>query len=179
FTQAIGRQITDGSQKYIGPEIGESLARAKRLYVESTAQGSFSVYDEKVLLEMTLYGLPFIRVKVPIPTSPPYDGSFDPPPEPIPSDVQPQLTENSNPFTRIITFTNEFDLQNVGKDMVPRVTSKVADSFLGNQQVTTLAGKDQTLIGRPVLPTLNYDITLKENPNKSGQGIAQVRGVRL
>ena len=34
-------------------------------------------------------------------------------------------------------------------------------------------------IGRPVLPTLSYDITLKQNPSGTGTGIPQPRGVRL
>jgi hypothetical protein len=34
-------------------------------------------------------------------------------------------------------------------------------------------------IGRAVLPTLSYDITLQQNPSGSGAGIPQPRGVRL
>jgi hypothetical protein len=34
-------------------------------------------------------------------------------------------------------------------------------------------------IGRPILPTLSYDITLQQNPNGTGTGIPQPRGVRL
>jgi hypothetical protein len=40
-----------------GP-VGEALLDAKQLYYNSIGGGSFSNYDEKVLAEMTLYGLP-------------------------------------------------------------------------------------------------------------------------
>ena len=40
-----------------------------------------------------------------------------------------------------------------------------------------LSGIDQMAIGRAVLPTLSYDITLKQNP--IGSDIPQPRGVRL
>jgi hypothetical protein len=70
FTQALGRDIENDG--YLGAAIGESLARAKREYLRQAGPGSFGVYDEKALLEMTLYGLPFIRVKVPNPTPAPY-----------------------------------------------------------------------------------------------------------
>ena len=38
---------------------------AKQRYYNTTAAGSFSAYDEKVLGEMTLYGLPMIKVEFP------------------------------------------------------------------------------------------------------------------
>ena len=67
FTKQIGRDLEHRQPAYIGATIGDSLARAKRGYVLSNGPGGFSVYDEKVIEEMTLYGLPFIRVKVPTP----------------------------------------------------------------------------------------------------------------
>src|SRR4029079_2918662 len=67
FTKQIGRDLSVGNLPYTGAPIGDSLARAKRGYVLSTAPGGFTVYDEKVIEEMTLSGLPFVRVKVPAP----------------------------------------------------------------------------------------------------------------
>ena len=47
----------------------EALVRAKHRYYNSIAAGGLSVYDEKVLAEATLYGLPMLRVDVPNPTT--------------------------------------------------------------------------------------------------------------
>jgi hypothetical protein len=48
--------------------VGEALVRAKQRYVNSTAAGGLGLYDEKILVETTLYGLPMARVSVPTPT---------------------------------------------------------------------------------------------------------------
>ncbi len=173
FTVAIGRRIVENNE-YVGASIGESLARAKRLYLQNSRPGGFSVYDEKVVMEMTLYGLPFIRVKVPIPTRPGPGGSFDPLPLPMPSD----LHSNSGTFTRIITLTNTFDPLPEGANLISRVTGVVKDSFAPTR-IVTLNGVNQVLAGQPVLPNMVYDITLQENPSAPGIGIPQPRGVRL
>jgi hypothetical protein len=173
FTKAIGRRVLNGNGAYIGPTIGESLTRAKREYIKNSGPGSFSVYDEKVIEELTLFGLPFIRVKVPNPTVPSFGTFFDPQPQPFP----PAQQNNSGTFTRIITFTNSFKTEPFSFGQVPRVQSIVRDSFALSP--TLLSSVDQMAIGRPVLPTLSYDITLKQNPSGTGSGIPQPRGVRL
>jgi hypothetical protein len=50
--------------------IGGALMNAKRRYVGSAPSGGFSVYDEKSLIEATLYGLPMRKVSVPNPQPP-------------------------------------------------------------------------------------------------------------
>jgi hypothetical protein len=173
FTEAIGRDIRSG-QTYTGPTIGESLVRAKHEYVQNAGPGGFSVFDEKVISQMTLYGLPFIRVRVPNPTAP-VGGSFDSLPRSIPGALQ----GNSGTFTRLITFTNSFTSDNIGDERQPRVISRVEDSFVPGTPFT-LTGNDVPLLGRPVLPNLTYDITLKTNPTGLGaQQIPEPRGVRL
>ena len=111
FTEAIGHDLPIGPT-YEGAPIGEALARAKRQYVRSAGAGQFSVFDEKVIEQWTLYGLPFIRVKVPKPTKPAFGGgtSFDPTPQPLPI----SLRNNSGTFTRLITFTNSFAFGDFG-----------------------------------------------------------------
>ena len=47
--------------------VGVALIRAKQRYAGSAPSGGFSVYDEKALIEATLYGLPMYRVTVPAP----------------------------------------------------------------------------------------------------------------
>jgi parallel beta helix pectate lyase-like protein len=164
FTKQIGRDVRNGNT-YIGATIGDSLARAKRRYVLSNGPGGFSVYDEKIIEEMTLYGLPFIRVKVPTPNA-----QIDPAPLAIPSAVLNGLSDKNPVFTRTIRITNKFSA-----DLVPKVSSQVVDSFRNSQ--VSLASADQMAQGRPVLPTLTYDITLL--PTAPGAEIALPRGVRL
>jgi hypothetical protein len=58
-----------------GPQtVGQAMQMAKSRYFNSLAAGSFSNYDEKVLEEMTLYGLPMLRINMPLTTSLPAGG---------------------------------------------------------------------------------------------------------
>ena len=135
---------------------------------------------------MTLYGLPFIRVKVPNPTPPPYNGpiggSFDPPPQPVDPQVLSELSRANPGFTRVVTLTNIVYQQDAyGSDRVPRVASAdVIDSFRPGETIE-LAGQDWIAAGKPVLPLLTYDITLQNTQMSvgDGNGIPQPRGVRL
>src|SRR3990172_2040784 len=57
-----------------GPQtIGRALLRAKQRYYNTAAAGSFGNYDEKALSEVTLYGLPMLRISMPITTAIPPD----------------------------------------------------------------------------------------------------------
>ncbi len=58
FTQELG---ADSSVP-----IGQALVHAKQRYVGSAPSGGFSVYDEKSLIEATLYGLPMLHVSMPV-----------------------------------------------------------------------------------------------------------------
>ena len=63
FTEAL----SDWSE---GPQtVGLALMMAKHDYFNSLAGGTFSNYDEKVLEEMTLYGLPMLRINMPLTTT--------------------------------------------------------------------------------------------------------------
>jgi len=48
-----------------GDTVGQALRRAKTEYFNTTGLHSLSPYDEKVLAEATLYGLPMMRVQMP------------------------------------------------------------------------------------------------------------------
>jgi hypothetical protein len=50
-----------------GVSIGQALVDAKQRYVGSVPAGGFGIYDEKILIESTLYGLPMTTVSVPVP----------------------------------------------------------------------------------------------------------------
>lgn len=45
------------------------MRMAKQQYYNELAAGAFSNYDEKVLEEMTLYGLPMLRINMPVTTT--------------------------------------------------------------------------------------------------------------
>jgi hypothetical protein len=63
FAKALG----DWSE---GPQtVGRALLLAKQRYYNSAAAGSLSTYDEKVLEQTTLYGLPMLRVNMPLTTT--------------------------------------------------------------------------------------------------------------
>jgi hypothetical protein len=68
FVDALG----DWSE---GPQtVGQALVQAKQLYYNSLAAGTFSNYDEKVMSELTLYGLPMARINMPVTTTVPLKG---------------------------------------------------------------------------------------------------------
>lgn len=54
------------------PSVGRARVQAKQEYFLSLQPGTFSHYDEKVLGEMTLSGLPMLKVAMPNrPSDPP------------------------------------------------------------------------------------------------------------
>ncbi|UCC85560.1 MAG: hypothetical protein JSV81_11890 [Anaerolineales bacterium] len=59
FTQELGR--------YQSVSVGQALVEAKKRFVDDTGVGGFGVYEEKSMIEATLYGLPMHRVSVPNP----------------------------------------------------------------------------------------------------------------
>ena len=61
------RRSTDGDL----PTTGRALMLAKQRYYNSLAAGTLSNYDEKVLGEMMLYGLPMLKVSLPNQPQPP------------------------------------------------------------------------------------------------------------
>ena len=179
FTEAIGRDLGVGDAIY--PEIGESLALAKRRYLELAGPGSFSAFDEKVLNVWTLYGLPFIKVRVPTPFDPrvaPVSGRpFAAPAIEVPNA---QLT-NTGLITRRIQIDSVITNTAVGSGFVPEVTATISDSYRAANDIVTLRGISQTGVGRPVLPVLTYDITTQptDNDDENTSKIPQPRGFRL
>ncbi len=63
FVKELGYNPTGNAAG--NPSVGGSLQRAKLAYFNSIAAGSLSIYDEKLLGEMVLYGLPMQRVDLP------------------------------------------------------------------------------------------------------------------
>ncbi len=63
FVNQLGYNPTGAAEN--NPSVGGSLMEAKHQYFNSLAAGTLSVYDEKIMGEMTLYGLPMQKVKLP------------------------------------------------------------------------------------------------------------------
>jgi hypothetical protein len=62
FTQELGFDSASG-----GNSVGQALVNAKLRYAGGATFGGFSVFDEKAMIEATLYGLPMYTVTVPNP----------------------------------------------------------------------------------------------------------------
>jgi predicted outer membrane repeat protein len=170
FTEQIGRRALVAGA-YAGAPIGESLARAKQQYLSTIGPGGFSVTDEKTIVQMTLYGLPFMRVRVPLPADLPTPAMLPFPPDQL---------DNTGTLTRTVVVNNSFEMVQVGDGQIPRVTATISDSYRLLTETLYLTGTDQLSPGRPVLPALAYDITLPPNPNcQQNCAIPQPRGVRL
>jgi hypothetical protein len=164
FAQVLGTNINTSA--YRGMSIGQALLQAKQQYLQNVGPGGLNVYDEKVLLATTLYGLPFIRVKVPNPQ--PYVA-----PETLP--VPDGAIASDGSITRIITITNRFgDSDATLLDM----TSVVEDSFKPGE-TTSIASEMQLYPGRATLPALTYNIALQASTETSADQQPQPRGVRL
>jgi hypothetical protein len=169
YTEALGRDLGANN-----PTLGDSLALAKRRFVESAGAGSFSAFDEKAMLEWTLYGLPGIRAVVPNPfnpSDPPFGGPIEPSARPVLPDNDGQAAF----VTRLVTFTNTFTRTILDRG-VPIAGSRVDDSFASGNP-TFLRGTDLARLGRPVMPSLAYDITVL--PTGSGFDAPIPRGIRL
>ncbi|HEX5689382.1 MAG TPA: hypothetical protein VFX76_05240, partial [Roseiflexaceae bacterium] len=144
FVAQIGRPVSD-TLGYAGASLGDSVARAKQSYLHELGPSGLSVSDEKALTQLTLYGLPFLRVKVPVPRD-----------VPVPAPVD--ATGKPPQFTRLITVTNSFTMEQTPDGQIPRVVAQVFDPFAN--RTTTITSTGQMAPGRPVLPALSYDITL-------------------
>ncbi|MBX0331412.1 hypothetical protein K2Z83_27550, partial [Oscillochloris sp. ZM17-4] len=157
------------------PSLGAALAQAKQRYLRDRGVTSFSVYDEKVLSEWTLYGLPYLRVDAATPQTEVEAGPLVLTPHQAHGLMtQPDPASGAPTFTRLITITTSFQLDAAGFGSILRATSVIADSM--RSATTTVVGVDQAALGQPVLPALSYDLTLLPG---SGPLPAEPRSVRL
>ncbi len=149
--------------------IGAALMRAKQRYLRSSGPLGFGVYDEKVLIQTTLYGLSFTEIAVANPQVPD-DPDIVPPPPAIPA--------REGVFTRIITIDGSVGRipSERGVGDVPRWTgSLIEDSLLPVNERPELYPDISAGLGTPILPLLMYDLTLQF----PGDEYPQVRGVKL
>ncbi len=163
FTEMIGQPGT--------PTIGASLAQAKQRYIRTIGAEALSAYDDKVLAQMTLYGLPFIGMRVPTPVLSPNAAAIIA----LPLNLTPRVTASAPTFTRVVTLTTTFSELITASGSVPRALTQINDN-LRPGVTTSVVGVDQSAVGRAVLPTLSYDITVQPT---TGPQRAQARSVRV
>ena len=141
FVDALG----DWSE---GPQtVGDALIQAKQLYYNSLAAGTFSNYDEKVMSEMTLYGLPMARINMPMTTTVPLRG-FSIANGHMQGNAQRNLNSPSSLLTSTLALSFSFE-------------EHVVDG-IGNYY--TVAGETDTYVagGRPIQPRIAYNVHLAD-----------------
>lgn len=173
YTAEIGRNATDDGT-YVGQTIGDALVQAKLRYMSNST--TFDMFDVKTLTQATLYGLPFIRVKVPNPTDFP-DEYFSPD-----RSATTPPTSSYGVNERTITFRPTYDdavqVERTTKNHPGIKTIDVEDSFIS----TGTQPPDRRIIvktqeGEPVLPQFAYDITALNYEGKQRMVVKDVEFV--
>ena len=118
--------------------VGEALRWAKNRYLGGVPSGGFGTYDEKAMIETTLYGLPMYRVSVPTPIGPP---ALETPPI------------SANDLTvDTVSFAPDFQLETGSAD---------GDYY-------TIGGEVQASPGRPVQPRTSQLVPVKSGQTPHG-----------
>jgi hypothetical protein len=65
FTQNLGFNPVPYQESTL-PTVGLALTEAKQRYINELGNGAITNYDVKILEEMTLYGLPMLRIDMPV-----------------------------------------------------------------------------------------------------------------
>jgi hypothetical protein len=128
-----------------GPQtVGQALRMAKQQYYNGLAGGSFSNYDEKVLEEMVLYGLPMLRINMPVTTTESLWGKS------AAAGTAVQRVEGSSGLTATpLNFNFTFDQHTILDS---------GNSLLGNYY--TLTGEDDVFVagGKPIQPLTSVGV---------------------
>lgn len=116
--------------------VGEALVQAKQRYINSAAAASLGLYDEKIMIEATLYGLPMFKVSVPNPggVSAQLEGSRA-------LSISSEVRTNQGLITRTVTITPTFS----------EVTTDAGHFF-------SVGGEVQANGGRPIQPRVSLNI---------------------
>jgi hypothetical protein len=132
--------VTRGAQRVDGlPTVGGALLNAKHRYYNTSTAGSLSNYDEKIVGQTTLYGLPMVAVRMPITT-----------------DVSPKDPSTEITGTLRWDYAPQQDQEIV--TLFLNYTSKQGDSGT-YYAITNQPGADVQVIGaRPIQPRLSRNI---------------------
>jgi hypothetical protein len=128
--------------------VGQALLRAKQRYFGSAAADTWSSYDEKVMAEATLYGLPMLRVRLPNGTTTPPEG------------IGLQLEVHAGEMvTTPLDFSFQYEQHDLGS--------------LGSYYTVSGSTETYAVSGRPVLPQTGVNI---EVPGTLAHGALLVGG---
>ncbi len=164
FVQHLGYNPT--GQAAGDPSVGGALLAAKQQYFNSLAAGSLSVYDEKVLAEMTLYGLPMQKVEMPNQTNVDPDGTAAVMQSSAAVAPASMTTAGNTPAQAPIAGLNQTTL-NLDFDYAPENTTR--GDYYRIQGESDLYQTAE----RPILPltTINRD-----SPDKVARGVLMLGG---
>jgi hypothetical protein len=164
FTEELGRRWTyDGGAgaNYIGMPVGQALVRAKRAYLREAAAGTFSVYDEKVLLQSTLYGVPMIRNVVSnstlFPDSDPQDFECPDCYDPIEPRNKAAVTNAS--VSRIIRIQFDHTITSTAEGDILDATATIVGDSAGYLVGRTFDAEQANAAGMPTMPSLSIPVT--------------------
>ncbi|MEM7275390.1 MAG: hypothetical protein AAF547_20110 [Actinomycetota bacterium] len=133
--------------------VGEALLYAKQTYL-GTRQAEYGPFDEKVLQQATLYGLPIYQIGVANP----------PAPEPVPD--LPNLAPLSGTDLDVDTIDTDPAFQRVDG---PEGTRFEASLPAGDEGTT----RQQSTPFAPILPTVSYEVTAVTEDGEQPVAVAQ------
>ncbi|NJP06433.1 MAG: hypothetical protein HC837_12810 [Chloroflexaceae bacterium] len=164
FTQELGRIDRVGGVygNYEGQPIGRAMVRARQRYIRNATY--LDVFDLKALTAVTLYGLPFLGVRVRNPTDFPDD---ELPPDNTP-DTVPPVDAPLGKYERLITFTVSYTERvpfernsDVVYSVIDTITAR--DSFAEGGSFTVDEPRiiDAVQEGYPMFPQFAYDLSAR------------------
>lgn len=175
YSETLARNLVQELVNGSPLSIGEALMLAKQAYYTNVGYGAFSDYDEKVLSEWTLYGLPMMQVSLP-----PSQGQL------LPEQAQTALPSGISPVPSASTFFSTLPLTMATSFNLITSTRPVNNSptLIGNYYEVSgsaeMAGSPIPLAsdflinpGRPLQPRISLDLNL---PNQEAHGILFLGG---
>lgn len=167
YSEELALQLVRALSQEDGMPIGQALMQAKQAYYTDAGFSSFSEYDEKVLVEWTLYGLPMIEVHLPANLSLPRqerqsEGVFLP--VPVGSTAPPALQQVvTMPISVLSTFTPVTITTGNGQP-AGTYLNVTATVQIGNESPITITGDLEVNPGRPLQPRLTLPIQATNTP---------------
>jgi hypothetical protein len=137
--------------------VGEAVKRAKQNYFNTLGSSAFSNYDEKVLAEWTLYGLPMKKVKTPVST-------------PRTTDLSGVQRGNLTGLRAVGVTASGNVTASYALTRAVSLTSKAQGDFY------SVNGETQALAGRPVEPRFSVDVSLLNMTTTVAHGALIVGG---
>ncbi len=152
FTEKLMHLFSEELAQETGVSVGYAMQRAKQRYLSSAPSGGFGTYDEKALIEATLYGLPMYRVSIGNAAAEQGNGGAQVQATGLQSMATAAEQTASSPGVITQTFTISPSLE--------LLTGTFQGDFIGNYYAAD--GQTQGSPGRPVQPLVGYDLPAYE-----------------